>query len=112
MRQLYPGKGPTLEGAARIGPASEVPKMIHKYNAKSLSMWNHDELKVMLLLPGQTRPMGYCQGSDQDEQELRDMAEAEGVDDLKIHKRLLKTGREHWTLGEETVETEWVEDVD
>ncbi len=86
--------------------------MIHKYDAASLSKWNHDELKVMLLLPGQTRPMGYCDGTDEDEQALRDMAEAEGVEDLKIHKRLLKTGREHWTLGEERVEEEWVQDVE
>ena len=43
--------------------------------------------------------MGFCDGSPEDVAELLLIAEAEGADDLKIHKKHLKSGREVWTLG-------------
>jgi hypothetical protein len=73
--------------------------MIRKSNAESDRLWGRGELKVQLILPGQTRPMGYCDGTEEDEAELVDIAESEGVDDLPIQKRILKTGREIWTMG-------------
>ena len=52
-----------------------------------------------LNLPNNSRPMGFCDGSPDDEAELRAMAENEGVHELPIKKKFLKTGREIWTLG-------------
>ena len=43
--------------------------------------------------------MGFCDGTPEDVAELLAIAEAEGADDVRIHKKLLKTGREIWTLG-------------
>ena len=50
--------------------------------------------------------MGYCDGTDEDEEELRSIAESEDVDDLPITKKILKTGREVWTVGS-TATTTW-----
>lgn len=73
--------------------------MIHRYNLAQLQRWNRGEHQVRIDVPGSPRPMGYCDGTDEDEAELRSIAEAEGVEDLPIHKRLLKTGRQIWTVG-------------
>jgi len=51
--------------------------------------------------------MGYCDGTEEDEAELRAMAESEEVDDLPIHKKYLKTGREIWTVGNPPEERNW-----
>lgn len=73
--------------------------MIYRYSHENLSRWNKDEFKVQLDVPRQQLPMGWCDGTEEDEEELRAMAEAEGVDNLPIHKKYLWTGREIWTLG-------------
>ena len=73
--------------------------MIHLFDAKNLNRWNRGEYKVQLDLPGNSRPMGWCDGTPEDEAELKAMAEQEGVEHLPIAKRVLKTGRELWTLG-------------
>ena len=73
--------------------------MIYLYSPENERLWNRGEHKVMLKSPGQTRPLGYCDGTDEDEQELRDIAESEDVEDLPIDKRVLKTGRQIWTVG-------------
>lgn len=73
--------------------------VIHPYDNASQTRWDHGELKVQLMLPNSTRPMGYCDGTEADLAELRALAEAEGADQATIHKRVLKTGREIWTLG-------------
>ena len=73
--------------------------MIHPYNNATQTRWNRGEFKVQLNLPNNPRPMGFCDGSPEDLAELLSIAEAEGVGDVQIHKRRLKTGREVWTLG-------------
>jgi len=73
--------------------------MIHPYNNSTQSCWDRGELKVQLNQPNNPRPIGFCDGSPEDVTELLSIAEAEGVDDIKIHKKILKTGREIWTLG-------------
>jgi hypothetical protein len=45
------------------------------------------------------RPIGFCDGTPEDVTELLSIAEAEGVGNVEIHKKILKTGREIWTLG-------------
>ncbi|MCP4807606.1 MAG: hypothetical protein GY913_10230 [Proteobacteria bacterium] len=73
--------------------------MIYLYSHENLRRWNRGELKVQINVPDQTRPLGWCDGTDEDEEELRSIAEAEDVENLPIQKRILKTGRELWTVG-------------
>ncbi len=72
--------------------------MIHKHSNETQTKWNRGEFKVQLLLPTTTRPMGFCDGTDEDIAELNAIAEAEGVDGFDIQRKILKTGREIWTL--------------
>ena len=73
--------------------------MIHPYNNATQTQWNHGEFKVQLNLPNNPRPMGFCDGSPEDVAELLSIAESEGAENVEIHKKLLKSGREIWTLG-------------
>ena len=72
--------------------------MIRLYSDDDLRRWNRGEYRVQLDLPGRTRPMGYCDGTDEDEAEILAMAREEGEHEVEIRKRVLKTGREIWTL--------------
>ncbi len=69
------------------------------YSHKTLQQWTRGQLQVQLNVPGRDLPMGYCDGTDADEAELRAIAEEEEVENLPIHKRVLKTGRQIWTVG-------------
>jgi hypothetical protein len=73
--------------------------MIHPYNNATQTRWNHGEFKVQLNLPNNPRPMGFCDGSPEDVSELLAIAETEGAENVAIHKKRLKSGREIWTLG-------------
>jgi len=73
--------------------------MIHAYNNATQTRWDRGEFKVQLKQANNPRPLGFCDGSPADLAELRAIAEAEGVDEVKIHKKQLKSGREIWTLG-------------
>jgi len=72
--------------------------MIHRYSNATQTRWTHGEFKVQLNLPDNTRPIGFCDGSPEDVAELLAIAEAEGASDVGIRKKLLKSGREIWTL--------------
>ncbi len=72
--------------------------MIHPYNNQTETRWSHGDFKVQLNLPNNTRPMGFCDGTDEDVAELQALAESEGADEMRIEKKFLKTGREIWTL--------------
>ncbi|MEZ4316401.1 MAG: hypothetical protein R3F61_02805 [Myxococcota bacterium] len=84
--------------------------MIYPYDHEMLRKWNRGELQVQIDIPGRRLPMGYCDGTEEDEAELRNMAESEGVEDLPIQKRLLKTGRQIWTVGSPPMDEEFDED--
>ncbi len=71
--------------------------MIHPYSNATQSKWDKGEFKVQLLLPETTRPMGFCDGTAADVAELNAIAEAENSS-MTIEKKVLKTGREIWTL--------------
>jgi len=73
--------------------------MIHPYDNSTQTRWDRGEFKVQLNQPNNPRPIGFCDGSPEDITELLSIAEVEGIDDVKIHKKILKTGREIWTLG-------------
>lgn len=72
--------------------------MIHKHSNETQTKWDRGEFKVQLNLPNNPRPMGFCDGSEADVNELRAIAEAEGAGQMRIEKKVLKTGREIWTL--------------
>ena len=76
-----------------------LSRMIHTYNNETQTRWDRGELKVQLLQPNNARPIGFCDGTDADEAELREISEAEGADQFRLHKKVLKTGREIWTIG-------------
>ncbi|MBK9034899.1 MAG: hypothetical protein IPL61_27155 [Myxococcales bacterium] len=73
--------------------------MIYPHNNASQTRWDKGELQVQLIQAGNPRPIGFCDGTDADERELRAIAEAEGADTVSIRKKDLKTGRQIWTLG-------------
>ncbi len=73
--------------------------MIHPYDNATQTRWGRGEFKVQLNLPNNPRPIGFCDGSPEDVAELLSIAEAEGADDVKIHKKHLKSGRKVWTLS-------------
>ena len=74
--------------------------MIHPYTNENMTRWAHGEFQVQLARAGYSRPMGYCDGLEEDEAALQAQARDEGVEDLRIEKKRLKSGREIWTLGE------------
>lgn len=74
--------------------------MIHFYSNETQTRWDKGDFKVQLLVPGNSRPMGFCDGTREDLAELASIAESEGAGEMLIGKKVLKTGREIWTLGE------------
>ena len=68
------------------------------YSNETQTRWDRGDSKVQLNQPNNTRPMGFCDGSDADIAEMQEMAESEGADEMRIDKKLLKSGREIWTL--------------
>ncbi len=79
---------------------SDVPcsAVIHPYSNETQTRWDRGEFKVQLNQLNNTRPIGYCDGSEADVSELREMAESEGAEEVRIEKKTLKSGREVWTL--------------
>lgn len=71
--------------------------MIYPFSNATQTRWDKGELKVQLLLPETSRPMGYCDGTAADVAELKAIADAENSA-FAIEKKVLKTGREIWTL--------------
>lgn len=72
--------------------------MIHRYSNETQTRWDHGDYKVQLNLPNTRQPMGYCDGTDADIAELNAIAEAEGADAVEIQRKVLRSGREIWTL--------------
>ena len=72
--------------------------MIYKHSNETQTAWDRGDYQVQLTLPNHPRPMGFCDGSEEDMSELRAIAEAEGADEMRIEKKVLKTGRQIWTL--------------
>lgn len=85
-----------MSGAAT---ACILRRMIHPYDNQTQTRWDRGEFKVQLNVATSTRPIGFCDGTEADLAELRARAEAEGAEDMAIQKKILKSGREIWTLG-------------
>ncbi len=73
--------------------------MIYPHSNETQTRWDRGELQVQLAQPNNPRPLGFCDGTAEDAAELRSIAESEGADDFMIQKKVLKSGREIWTLG-------------
>jgi hypothetical protein len=73
--------------------------MIYPYDNATQTRWDHGEFKVQLNMVNNSRPIAFCDGSEADLAELRARSEAEGADEMQIQRKLLKSGREIWTLG-------------
>lgn len=72
--------------------------MIYPYSNETQTRWDRGDFKVRLEQPNNERPIGFCDGSESDLSELREMAESEGADEMRIDRKQLKSGREVWTL--------------
>lgn len=73
--------------------------MIYPYDNATQTRWDRGELQVQLNTHGNSRPLGFCDGTPEDMAELRAMAEAEDAEQVSVQKKVLKSGREIWTLG-------------
>ena len=76
-----------------------VRPMIYPYDNSTQTRWDRGELKVQLNMPSNPRPMGFCDGTAADLAELHTIAESEGAENVSIEKKILKSGREIWTVG-------------
>jgi hypothetical protein len=85
--------------ALRCQMAHSADPMIHPYSNATQTRWDRGDFKVQLNAANNARPIGFCDGTDADLAELRERAEAEGAEEMSIQKKMLKTGREIWTLG-------------
>ena len=72
--------------------------MIYPYDNETQTRWDRGELQVQLMVPNNSRPIGFCDGTEADEAQIRARAEEEGAEDLRIERKVLKTGREIWTV--------------
>jgi len=72
--------------------------MIYPYGNDTQTAWDRGQYKVQLNVPDNSRPIGFCDGSQEDISELTSMSQSEGASDLRIERKLLKSGREIWTL--------------
>ncbi len=72
--------------------------MIYPHSNETQTRWDRGELQVQLLQLDNPRPVGFCDGTDADIAELRELAESEGSDSFNLDRKVLKSGREIWTL--------------
>ena len=102
---LLNAPGATGAGSAPVSSArvaknrADCLRMIHPYDNQTQTRWDRGEFKVQLNAAHASRPIGFCDGTEADIAELQERAEAEGADSMAIQRKLLKTGREVWTLG-------------
>ena len=84
--------------------------MIHRHNFETMARWAKGGFKVQIRYEGSDRPIAYCDGTSEDEEELRAIAEEEDTELPPIHRRILKTGREIWTIPVERPDDDLDED--
>lgn len=76
---------------------------IHEHNNETQTLWDRGEFQVMLKTPESGRPIGFCDGDARDEEEVIEIALLEGSE-VTIDKKVLKTGREIWTVHRHDLE--------
>lgn len=72
------------------------------HSNESQTKWDHGEFQVMIESPTSRRPIGFCDGGEKAEQEIHEMAMREGAE-VEIDKKVLKTGREIWTVRQVSI---------
>ncbi|HBQ13572.1 MAG TPA: hypothetical protein DEF51_21340 [Myxococcales bacterium] len=72
--------------------------MIYPYDNETQTRWDRGELQVQILVPGNAKPIGFCDGSDADLAEIQARAEEEGAGEVRVEQKPLKTGRQIWTV--------------
>lgn len=71
---------------------------IYEHSNATETRWGKGDFKAMIKSPRAERPVGYCDGTPEDERELIQTAEREGLSGVYIQRKTLKTGREIWTV--------------
>ena len=101
---LIPGASGKKDGLLATGGdrwQASGNAMIHPHSNETQTRWDRGELQVQILVPNNSRPVAFCDGTDADLAELRGQAEAEGAGGVRIERKVLKTGREIWTVHAE-----------
>lgn len=80
--------------------------MFYPHSNETQTRWDRGDYRAQINLPGNPKPVGFCDGTEADIAELQAIAEAEGAGQMRIDKKLLKTGREIWTLHGDGSESE------
>lgn len=70
---------------------------IEPHSNETQTQWDRGEFAVQVNSATSTKPIGFCQGTESDEAEIMESAESEGVE-IEIERKVLKTGREIWTI--------------
>ncbi|MBA2662387.1 MAG: hypothetical protein H0U74_08850 [Bradymonadaceae bacterium] len=70
---------------------------IVSHSNESQTRWDRGDFQVLIESPTSSQPIGFCDGSLADENEILAMAMREGAE-VEIDKKLLKTGRQKWTV--------------
>lgn len=70
---------------------------IERHSNETQTRWDRGDFKVMIMAESSDRPIGFCGGTEADEAEVHEIASLEGTE-IAIDKKLLKTGREVWTI--------------
>ena len=70
---------------------------IERHSNETQTKWEHGDFEVMIMSATSSRPIGFCAGTEADEAEIIETANLEGAE-VVIDKKLLKTGREIWTV--------------
>ncbi|MFU8803225.1 MAG: hypothetical protein ACNA8W_05380 [Bradymonadaceae bacterium] len=70
---------------------------IISHSNESQTRWDRGDFQVMIESPTSSQPIGFCDGTAADENEIREMAMREGTE-VEIDKKVLKTGRQIWTV--------------
>ena len=70
---------------------------IERHSNETQTRWDRGDFSVMIKSTTSDRPIGFCDGTDEDEAEIVQTASYEGAE-VEIDKKLLKTGREIWTV--------------
>ncbi len=85
---------------------------IYEHNNQNESLWSKGKYQVMIKTPRSDRPFGYCDGTTEDENTLIATAEREGLDQVRISRKHLKTGREIWTVEGDAEDADFSSDME
>lgn len=67
------------------------------YSNESQTQWDRGQFQVMIESSTSSRPIGFCDGGQEAEAAIHEMAAQEGAE-VEIEKKMLKSGREIWTV--------------